>query len=169
MDRQRCSELLDIILANRGLRRDAVDQFRVSLPFASGTQCRRAICQLHELLSGKTIDLTPVVFSRAKLELQHCGIGVLEFHSSRTLDTSTWTAFDPAHWRENTDGLYKARQRVVPPTFRCRSLDIPATAANFSSWQLELLTQDSLFGVPSGLKQAVNAFKLHAHENLTKS
>ncbi len=159
MNRVRCSELLDLLLANRGFRCDAVHYFRVSLPYASGTQCRRALCQLHELLTGETIELAPIVFSRAKLDLRCCGIGVLEFHSNRLLD-STWTRFEPTDWRDKVVAFHQARQRTVPDSFHFKgSITVPATTEYFDPQEIVLLTTESKIGLPSGLQQDCNSIK----------
>jgi hypothetical protein len=170
MNRERCSELLDILLATRGSRRDAGDHFRVSLPFASGALCQQAVVQLHELLTGSSIKLRHTVFHRAKLELLYSGIGVLEFNRE-PLD-SLWHRFNPEDWRSWLDKFHRCRLREVPKldfeidrgeTVTCQPSDV---AFLFPSHELGLVAIDDLIGVPSDDQPRVEAAVAKATETL---
>ena len=104
MNRERCCQLLDVLIGQRGHRKDGGKHIRVALPYHSGAHCRRALCRLHEVLTGNEIELSSAIFTRAKAEFRWCGIGVIEFNVK--LD-STWTAFS----REWTEAIGLADMR----------------------------------------------------------
>lgn len=164
MNRHRCSELLDILLSKRGRRKDAGDNFLVSLPYSCGSQCRRAICTLHELFTGESIELTSTIFTRSKKELEFSGVGRLQFHSDKVLDES-WVRFDPSDWRCTIDTLTAARERSIPKHFQVGGLLF--SPSDFASHELVLLTVEQRSGVPSADKDEVDKIKkqiLRAHQ-----
>ena len=70
-------------------------QPRIALPFAAGTLCMRAIEQLHLIFVGSFKACTPLIFHRAKAEIQSNGCGRLIFLQESKIDLS-WKCFPDA-------------------------------------------------------------------------
>lgn len=170
MNRERCSELLDLLLVHRGSRLDEGDNFRLRLPYASGSECRHAIERLHEALTGQRVELKSTIFARSKAELHWCGVGRLTF-STKPLDPNCcWRPFDPSAWPGFFRQLQRSRLREVPAQFKLgdkskgEQVVVKATDIDCSA-VVETLSSDCRWGTPENRLTEVDRLKERVRQN----